>query len=267
VSAELWLVSAFVSERAAGNLTGVVFAPDGADGTWCHEVARRVRAPESTFLWRTGDGWRVRFFSPAEGEMTLCGQAMIASDAVLRARGETGRFQFASQVGPLVTEQADGLSWLRFPREQIEREPGTVTLTEELGPQSPRGTATVVDSGRRRAFLEVGDLETIVIAPARVLAFCRERKLTGLCFWARADDELRFRVFTISLEGGEDASTGGAVLGLLPLVEPRPIWRIEQGAGSRFTRGTLYLRADGDSAYVGGAADLVSEGRLRSARA
>lgn len=73
---ELWWANAFVGEVAGGNATGVVIgaAPDEAG------VARDLRAPDTVFI----DGDALRFYSPYEGRMAFCGQALLAADAVLR---------------------------------------------------------------------------------------------------------------------------------------------------------------------------------------
>ena len=266
MSDEAWLVNAFCSERAAGNATGVVFPPREADGTWCHEVAKALRAPDTAFLWKEGEGYRVRFFSPAEGEMAMCGQGLIACDAVLRARGASGPVRIRTQVGEVSCEAGEGKSWLRFPREAVTLEPNrlVLSLSREI-----EGRAQVVDSGRRRAFLElpIELLEKLSLPASHVMHACRELSLSGLCFYARTGEaELRFRVFTVSLEGREDASTGGAVVGFAPLLEPRPEWRIEQGSGSRFSRGTLFLRDQPEGILVGGEVQLVLTGALSPAR-
>ena len=259
---EAWLVNAFCSERAAGNVTGVVFPPGDADGTWCHEVAKALRAPDTAFLWDDAGGHRARFFSPAEGEMAMCGQGLIACDAVLRARGASGPLRIRSQVGELVCESFEGKSWLRFPRESVTQEPNRLVLALS---REVEGRAQVVDSGRRRAFLELplDAMERLTLPASHVMHACRELSLAGLCFYARTGEaELHFRVFTVSLEGREDASTGGAVVGLAPLLEKKPEWRIEQGSGSRFSRGTLFLRDQPEGVLVGGEVQLVLKGDL-----
>ena len=241
---ELWWANAFVGEAAGGNATGVVIGPAPDEAA----VARDLRAPDTVFV----DGDVLRFYSPYEGRMAFCGQALLAADAVLRARGQQGPRSFTTDAGPARTHATGGASWFSTPRER--------TFLVEVGPHG-----ALVDSGRRRAFVRLGcaaEVDAVAVSPAEVLARCASLGISGLCWYAVEADVVRLRVLTVSLLGEEDAATGGAVLGLAALLPPGR-YVVEQGSGHRLRRGRLLLDARAaDVVAVGGVVSLVARGSL-----
>lgn len=240
---ELWWVNAFVGEGAGGNATGVVLGDVPDEVT----VARALRAPDTVFV----DGQSLRFYSPYEGRMAFCGQALLAADAVLRARGQQGPLDFHTDAGPARTHAHDGASWFATPRAR--------TRLLEVGPHG-----ALVDSGRLRAFVRLGraaEVEAVSVRPDEVLARCAALGVSGLCWFALEDEVVRLRVLTVSLLGEEDAATGGAVLGLAALLPPGR-YVVEQGSGHPLRRGRLLLDARADEVEVGGVVSLIARGAL-----
>ena len=128
--------------------------------------------------------------------------------------------------------------------------------------------------GRKRAYIELGSAQSLLdvrASPRAILSYCRSRGINGICpFHSPLPGRIHMRVFTTSLEGREDASTGGAVAAL-PLyfetVERHAqivTWKVEQGVGPASGRGCLYVkrRAFGGDVSVGGEVKLVSAGDL-----
>jgi PhzF family phenazine biosynthesis protein len=269
---DVWWVNAFVGPAAGGNSTCVVLEELECSAAERAEIARSLRAPDTAFLSRTpSGGWAVRFFSPEEGEMAFCGQALVAAHAVLRALGTASREQaleLSTSVG-VVTTKADpvepDVSWFAVARDNV-RVIGRPNLASSV-PLAPGAEPVIVDSGRARLYRQLErseDLAAIAIEPDAVLRLCAELDVKGICFYARkTSTTVGLRVFTISLAGGEDAATGGAVLGLSALLPPGD-WTIEQGSGRVLNRGLLRLHARPASAEVavGGAAEIVARGTL-----
>jgi len=81
------------------------------------------------------------------------------------------------------------------------------------------GPVAVTGIGRRRLYgpLHVtGDLYSLLVPRGTVLEICAGYQLTGICFFVVVSPaRIALRVFTTSLDGAEDAATGGAALGLL----------------------------------------------------
>ncbi len=255
---EVWWVNAFVGNGAEGNATCVVFDSPVQNERDYAAAARALRAPDTAFINIQAKNVSIRFFSPWEGEMAFCGQGFIAADSVLRrAYGLAGRIEFLSQTGNVTTlafENSPGHSWFEIPRNRIQSSAGP----EHLG--------TIIDSGRRRLFrrMEPEQLKTLQHEPAEVMHICKENQLSGLCYYAYCNEkEVDLRVFTVSLDGKEDASTGGAVAGLAALL-PRTKWKIRQGSGNAQSRGELLLdnQTDEDKISVGGRVDLIANGQF-----
>jgi PhzF family phenazine biosynthesis protein len=269
---DVWWVNAFVGPAAGGNSTCVVLEEFESSAAERAEIARSLRAPDTAFLSRTpSDGWAVRFFSPEEGEMAFCGQALVAAHAVLRALGAARREQpvaLSTSVGVVTTKahpvEAD-VSWFAVARDNV-RVVGKPDPAKLL-PFDTRAEAVIVDSGRARLYRALSRSEalaSIAIEPDVVLRVCADLEVKGICFYARASGPMvALRVFTVSLAGHEDAATGGAVLGLSALLPPGD-WTIEQGHGRALNRGLLRLHAPPGSAEVavGGAAEIVARGTL-----
>jgi predicted PhzF superfamily epimerase YddE/YHI9 len=153
------------------------------------------------------------------------------------------------------------VSWFAVPRDSVR------VLGEAESPMPSGGKSTIIDSGRRRLYRRldrVAELAAIALEPAAVLRACEALQIKGLCFFATAADKaIALRVFTVSLAGREDASTGGAALGLSALL-PSGEWTIAQGHGSALGRGVLRLKNPSVSANVavGGQVEIVARGAL-----
>jgi PhzF family phenazine biosynthesis protein len=269
--AALWWVNSFVGPDAAGNATSVVLLDADWSDEACLRAARALRSPDSVFVLANGADYRVRFFSPFEGEMSFCGQGLIAVDAVLRERGAplpAAEIILHTNVGAVRTQRTAGsaVSWFRVPKTLVKTVPSTATIRSLLPLCDPVPAELVIDSGRRRLFKAVSEIDAIALQPASVLEFCQRHELSGVCFYSRLGrSSLRLRVFTVSLAGAEDASTGGAVLGLSALLpDLEGVLEVQQGgAGHALKRGRLLLRVDATDVHVGGRVDLVAQGTLR----
>jgi len=301
---DVWWANAFVGPGAAGNATCVVVDQGGGDDgdggapTVVSErraaIARSLRAPDTVFVGPPSpSGVRaVHFCSPFEGAMSFCGQALVATDAVLRAGypppEAADAFELEGPLGPVrthrrrpaadataATASADAIapvSWFDVARASVLATASS-RLSRDLAPAiSAHAPATVVDSGRRRVFQPVSDpaaLAALVLDPALVLAHCRAAGVSGVCFFViTPPDRVDLRVFTVSLAGAEDAATGGAVLGLAPLIGPGR-WQVHQGGAHPLGRGLLFLDDDpgADVLSVGGRVELVARGQLIGDRA
>ena len=100
-------------------------------------VAAEMNLSETAFLLPEGEGWRLRWFTPAV-EVSLCGHATLASAHILWESGalaadETARFDTLS--GLLKANQRDGWIELDFPARDFEPAEPPVGLVEALGVQ------------------------------------------------------------------------------------------------------------------------------------
>jgi PhzF family phenazine biosynthesis protein len=92
-------IAAFSDGEQGGNPAGVWIGPALPPDAEMQRLAHEVGFSETAFAARSGDGFRVRYFSP-ETEVAFCGHATIALGAALAHR-------FGDGVYPLALNQAE----------------------------------------------------------------------------------------------------------------------------------------------------------------
>ena len=235
-------VDAFASEPFAGNPAAVCVSEAPIDGERCQRIAAELNLSETAFLSPRGDGFALRWFTPAV-EVPICGHATLASAHVLFETGrleehETARFH--TQSGELRASCDDGWITLDFPR--FDSTPGAAPaeLVAALG-VLPVASARVRDDamGEENWILELASEDAVraahpsfrspdpwpasamITAPARSAAFdfvsryfapnagIDEDPVTGAAhcalapYWAERLGQTRFAAFQASPRGGE----------------------------------------------------------------
>ncbi len=84
-------VAAFTAGDQGGNPAGVMVRAALPDERAMQHIATEMGHSETVFAAPSGDGWRVRYFSP-EGEVPFCGHATIALGTVLAHQHGDGVF-------------------------------------------------------------------------------------------------------------------------------------------------------------------------------
>ena len=79
-------VDAFTDSPFGGNPAAVCVLPGPGKAEWMQLVAREMNLAETAFLYRRGDGFSLRWFTPSV-EVDLCGHATLASAHVLWEEG------------------------------------------------------------------------------------------------------------------------------------------------------------------------------------
>jgi len=110
----VYQVDAFTDRAFAGNPAAVCLLDAPADVAWMQAVAAEMNLSETAFVHGEGDGYRLRWFTPAV-EVDLCGHATLATAHALwetsrLARTATARFQTRSG---LLTATAQG-EWIEL---------------------------------------------------------------------------------------------------------------------------------------------------------
>ena len=119
MSTTLYQVDAFTTVPFTGNPAGVCILNDPADPDWMQKVALEMSLSETAFLYREGDLFNLRWFTPWS-EVDLCGHATLASAHVLHEKGivESGYVvAFSTASGILRAEIDDQSVILDFPAE------------------------------------------------------------------------------------------------------------------------------------------------------
>jgi PhzF family phenazine biosynthesis protein len=267
----------FVGDGALGNTTGVVGIGPGAERRAMAERARLLGYPDTAFVAVARSAVRVDSFSPFE-EVRFCTQTLLATEAVLRAAGTIAPGE------PLLTRTPAGIVRVVRHHDESGDPVAYVDLPEgDITTRALRGRPPVPDAlllaaplvvttGRTRAYclLPHQEIESVTPSPDTIRAFCAEEGISGLCLTARRPaGGARLRVFTMSLDGAEDAATGGAAGGVpvywqqLGITSGAAAWTVHQGFASPQTRGELRVRSLETGGFaVGGRVVPVSAGRL-----
>ena len=254
-------IDAFADRPFAGNPAAVCLLQGPADAGWMQSVAREMNLSETACVHPKGDGFALRWFTPAV-EVELCGHATLAT---AHALWETGRLdrsaaaRFDTRSGRLTATRSGGWIELDFPSlppTQAAPPPG---LLEALGVQ-PAWT------GRSRYDLLVevasaGELRSL--APDfRALGRVDVR---GTIVTARSDDP-RFdfvsRFFAPAAGVNEDPVTGSAHSVLAPHWAGRLGKTELTGFQASARGGVVRVRAAGERVAIGGQAVTVLSGEL-----
>ncbi len=129
------VVDAFAEGPFGGNPAAVCLHGAPADATWMQAVAAEMNLSETAFPVPEGDGWRLRWFTPA-AEVELCGHATLAA---AHALWETGRvaggapIRFASLGGELGARRDGDWIVLDFPATRPEPAAAPPELVAVLG--------------------------------------------------------------------------------------------------------------------------------------
>jgi PhzF family phenazine biosynthesis protein len=96
-------IAAFADGDTGGNPAGVWIGPALPPADAMQRLAHAVGYSETVFAAPQGDGWRVRYFSPAS-EVPFCGHATIALGAALAQREGDGVFALSLNAADITVE-------------------------------------------------------------------------------------------------------------------------------------------------------------------
>ncbi|MEE8554756.1 MAG: PhzF family phenazine biosynthesis isomerase, partial [bacterium] len=83
----LYQVDAFTGRPFGGNPAAICLLAEPAEAGWMQRVAAEMNLSETAFLVPAGEGYGLRWFTPAV-EVELCGHATLAAAHIL---WQTGR--------------------------------------------------------------------------------------------------------------------------------------------------------------------------------
>jgi PhzF family phenazine biosynthesis protein len=131
----IFQVDAFTAKPFAGNPAAVCVLSQPAEESWMQNVAREMNLSETAFLFREGDGFRLRWFTPAV-EVDLCGHATLASAHILWEMGYTKsneKVSFYTRSGVLTAERKGEWIEMDFPAKPEELASEPAGLARALG--------------------------------------------------------------------------------------------------------------------------------------
>ncbi len=112
----LFQIDAFASEIFAGNPAAVCPLESWLDDRTMQAIAMENNLSETAFFVSTGEGFDLRWFTPAV-EVDLCGHATLASGHVVLDCLDTARdsVTFSTKSGPLTVSRAGDALAMNFP--------------------------------------------------------------------------------------------------------------------------------------------------------
>jgi len=232
-----------------------------ADELWMQAVAREMNLSETAFLYRNGDYYQLRWFTPVT-EVDLCGHATLAGAHVLWEEEflPSGRqARFMTKSGLLTADKKDGIIELDLPAQVTEDVVALPGIVEALGV-----IPTNASQGATHYLIEV-DSETTVrkVKPdfsALSQADPRPVIITSQALTPGFDIVSRFFAPGVGID--EDPVTGFAHCCLGPYWQRR-LNRSEFRAYQASARGgAIRVTVEGDRVRLGGNAVTVLQGEL-----
>jgi len=261
MSLDLFQVDAFADRPFAGNPAAVCLLDGPRDERWMQDVAREMNLSETAFVHPTGDGFGLRWFTPAV-EIELCGHATLASAHVLWETGTLapdGTARFHTLSGVLTADRRGEWIELDFPARPVEEVQPPEGLAEALGVEP-----SFVGRSRFDYLVEVAAEESVRTAAPnhRRLGALSVR---GVILTARASSppyDFVSRFFAPGSGIDEDPVTGSAHCTLAPFWRER-LGKDELLAYQASARGgVVRVRVAGERVKLGGQAVTVLRGRL-----
>ncbi len=261
MSLPLYQVDAFTDQLFRGNPAGVCLLDAPRPAEWMQAAAAEMNLSETAFLLPEGDGYRLRWFTPAV-EVRLCGHATLSSAHILWSTGRSPADQtlkFYTLSGLLTASQKAGLIWLDFPARPAQPAPAPFGLLESLGVRADYVGRSIEDY-----LVEVAsEAEVLTIAPDfTALARVQAR---GVIVTSRpADERVDFisRFFAPAVGVNEDPVTGSSHTVLAPYWAEK-LGKVELKAEQVSRRGgSLSLHLQEERVKIGGNAVTVFGGEM-----
>lgn len=256
----LYQVDAFTDTLFGGNPAAVVPLESWLPDPVMQSIAIENNLAETAFILRDGDGWFVRWFTPAN-EIDLCGHATLASAFVIKnfIDPDVSEIRFRTKVaGDLRVMIADGLYTLDFPT----RAPQSIDIHPDLIPALGGPQPELVQAARDW-FVVYKDAATVrALSPdmallngvRRMVIVTAPGDVPGVDFVSR---------FFAPMDGiPEDPVTGSAHCTLIPYWAERLSKEVLEARQVSARGGRLHCRLLGDRVHIAGRAVLYLEGAI-----
>jgi PhzF family phenazine biosynthesis protein len=257
----IYQVDAFTNKAFRGNPAGVCILKQPGNETWMQLVAREMNLSETAFLYKTEDGYNLRWFTP-QTEVDLCGHATLASAHILfetglLPAGQAARFHTAS--GLLTARKQDDYIEMDFPAKPVEAIEAPRGMAEAL-------FADLVFVGKNK-FDYLAEIETdeTIRCMEPNLDQLKTLGMRGVMVTSRsADPEFDFisRFFAPGVGINEDPVTGSAHCCLGPYWAEK-LGKSEMVAYQASPRGGIvHVRVAGERVFLKGQAITVFKAEM-----
>jgi PhzF family phenazine biosynthesis protein len=258
---DIFQVDAFTDKPFAGNPAAVCVLTEAADEAWMQHLANEMNLSETAFLVPQGDGYNLRWFTPAV-EVELCGHATLASAHILWEQeflAPENPARFYTRSGLLGAVRKDAWIELDFPAEPEKQTEIPQDLFKALGTQ-----AQYVGKNRFDFILEFESAEMVrKMSPDFTLL--SKLSARGFIVTSRSDAgvyDFVSRFFAPAAGVNEDPVTGSAHCCLGPYWA-RKLGKNElTGYQASARGGVVKVRVGDDRVYIAGQAVTVMRGTL-----
>nr|WP_201781181.1 PhzF family phenazine biosynthesis protein [Ornatilinea apprima] len=261
----IYQVDAFTSQPFSGNPAAVCLLTSQRSDEWMLNTAREMNLSETAFLLPEGDGYRLRWFTPAL-EVDLCGHATLASAHIL---WETGKLppeepaRFYTRSGLLTARKVANRVELDFPARPMQPAELPDGLAAALGIPAPRAAAW---HAQGENFLIELDSEAPVRAAQPNFDQLKAYPIHGVILTSEATQSTRYdfvsRFFAPRWGVNEDPVTGSAHCYLAPYWSERMGKTVFSAYQASARGGELRVRLDGERVFISGEAVTVLSGSL-----
>ena len=252
-------VDAFTAKPFSGNPAAVCVLPGPADEKWMANVAMEMNLSETAFLYPDGDGYRLRWLTPAI-EVDLCGHATLASAHVLWTEGylepeQTARFHTKS--GLLTCELRGDWIEMNFPAKLEQAAEPPAQLAESLGTE-----LKYVGRNQFDYLVEV-ESESVLRSLTPDHNLLRQLTVRGVIVTARGKEyDFVSRFFAPGSGIDEDPVTGSSHTALAPYWSAKLHKTEMTGFQASARGGVVKVRLAGDRVILMGQAITILVGEL-----
>lgn len=255
-----YVVDAFTDRVFHGNQAAICVMGGWPSEGLMRSIARENNFSETAFAVREGDGYRLRWFTPA-AEIDLCGHATLGTAYVLFRFYEldASSITFHTMSGDLLVSRRDGGIEMDFPSYTCHPAEVTAAMAEALG-------ATPAEAYLDRDLLLVYDDERAVREMAPDLARVAGLEGLGVGVTAPAAPGSGYdcvsRFFAPQLGVDEDPVTGSVHCMIAPYWAARLGKDTIRAYQASARGGSLACRREGARTFITGQAALFSEAEL-----
>jgi PhzF family phenazine biosynthesis protein len=250
-------IDAFTTEAFRGNPAAVCLLDRERADAWMASLAAEMNLSETAFLLRQGDGYSLRWFTPAV-EVALCGHATLASAHALWEEEQRSFTRFHTKSGVLTATRSGDVIELDFPATRETAADAPPGLLEALGITAP----VYVGRNKFDYLVEVASEDEVrALDPDH--AQLRRIPVRGVIVTSRSNEfDFVSRFFAPGSGIDEDPVTGSAHCCLTPYWSTK-LGKTEMRAFQASKRGgVIDVRLDGERVKLGGRAVTVFRGEL-----
>lgn len=261
-------VDAFTDVPFRGNPAAVALLDGPAPASWMQAVAGEMNLAETAFVHPAGDGYSLRWFTPA-CEVDLCGHATLAAAHALWEEGRLSRdreARFATRSGELVARhRPDGSIAMDFPAAEVVPGPAPDAVVASV--VGDPGRAAYCGRNRLDVHLFLLDDEAAVralVPDLRGLAATGVHAALVTAPSSAPGIDFVSRFFAPALGIDEDPVTGSAHCALAPFWAARLGRPALRGYQASARGGVVEVEVRGDRVGLAGRAVTVLAGELRA---